>query len=230
MTFTPNTHQSIVAANQTLCLNSYVDFKRRFSRISEYKFEDVLPLVRNVSSIKHIGAKIRRCTRDTISSDFRCIDCGPSKSRILQCEHSLVANNSKFIKEQFAICHMRHKIVSGLCECGWSNEDEEESLVGVDYLLPKKLDATHVHPSESAHGKCSAFSSSIPSNPQQHCLLIQNTEDWESHSLSEVPIRDVKPLSFKEFKDAMSDVLPTYNTCSNDTKFEMSSMLLKLQD
>ena len=99
LSFTLATHQSIVEVNETLCLSSYNNFKKRFSRISEYKIDKISPFIQHITSVKYADAKIRKYIRNSISSDFKCTDCGRSRLQMIQCKHSLVANNSKFIKD-----------------------------------------------------------------------------------------------------------------------------------
>ena len=58
-------------------------------------------------------APARTCTRNNVNEDYFFQTCRKATAYMSQCEHSLVANEGKFLFRQFASCHSRISNVEG---------------------------------------------------------------------------------------------------------------------
>ena len=195
-------------ASEILCLTSFREFKDRMDRSSEYSKQTVSPTQVIIRSLKHPSAPPRQCHRVTIVDDFKCCSCESSIAREEQCVHSIVANEKRFIPEQFATYHFQRKYISGSyisfnpTECDDNNEpmsdDDSENERDTCLIADKDF---------SEQTKAAAHYEQLPSEKE-----------------------NIKCLSESDLKKVMDQILSGYSTCGVNTKKKVNAILLSLNE
>ena len=208
------THPALKAAIDSLCLNSYLKFKKRVSRLSEYELIVVSDNHVQVKSKKYINAIAKDCYRNDITGHFSCNICEACIAYEEQCEHSLVANNELFILSHFDKRHLRRD------SCQGSYIDDTD-------------DSNCAHPNNGIHTQ-DFLEEFVASDANSHDDMSNDTNNdqagiWENQDISN-SLPDTKALTYHEMKDLFDEILSKYEKSNEATKFKLGSIGISMKE
>ena len=210
--FDSATSQALEAACASLCLKSYRKSEAQYNRISEYKKINISDCEIHVKSLMYPTAPVRRCILDETSQTYICGKCEISCAYEMQCIHSIIANNFEFISSHFYQRHFQREKVS----CSYSNFSSNNSENDEEVSEDKNSDN---------------LSFSEVDNTANNNLTNEQRTTSNFESTKNITHNDqTKPLSIKELQQIFNEILSSYRTCSETTKFVLGSMALSSRD
>jgi len=208
-----NTIEALEDACSCLCLKTYQRYESQIKRIDDYEVIKTSPTQIDVKSKKHPTAPVRQCFYDNQSRSYICGTCEISCAFEMQCVHSILANDNKFIKCQFDKRHFQREKVGN----SFSNMSCNRDNIGnMDFSDDDKdSDISYTGADQIANEK--------------HTDKEQNASHYESSNNINT-IREVKTLNEKELQDIFNEILSLYRSCSETTKFVLGSIAISAKD
>ena len=157
--------------------------------------------------MKHPTAPPRQCNRTTIEDYYRCYSCESSIAKEEQCVHSIVANENKFLPDQFATYHFRRKYVSG----SYVSFDPTERDDNNDISDDDSINDTNI----------SLMADNGYTNETQEAAHYEQLPSTKSN---------IKCLSDSDLKKVMDNILSGYSTCGDGVKKKVNGILLSLNE
>ena len=103
---------SLYEACSTLCSNTFKRFRIRIEEAKNYIKQVQSINCVCIKSLRHPDAPARLCHRKSLNHPFTCKACEVTIAYDEQCAHSIVANDMKYVKDQFDLRHFRRDCIS----------------------------------------------------------------------------------------------------------------------
>ena len=233
--YEPSLHE----ACSTLCLNTFKRFKCRMEEAKNY-VKQVLSLnCVCIKSLRHPDAPARLCHRKSLNHPFTCKTCEITIAYEEQCVHSVVANDMKYINEQFDFRHYRRVFVSSDYKTQQRLEDDDNNnsvreenqnlkdveKFGNDYLSLDEASQNYINSDTNDD---------------------QDTDDeifWEADNIFNCNEKEasyyeqecqqrgkIKAMNASELRKTFNLILSNYDTCTEQMKMVVNSIALSLND